>query len=122
MIRRPPRSTLFPYTTLFRSARGAPADEGQLVADLHEGGPDVVEELDLHHRLETADGHPDRASHDVGLRERGVEDPVRPELALQVVGDLEHPALALDEAETLLPRAVGHVLAEDQHARVPGHL
>src|SRR3712207_8049474 len=24
MIRRPPRSTLFPYTTLFRSARGAP--------------------------------------------------------------------------------------------------
>src|SRR2546430_5776855 len=25
MIRRPPRSTLFPYTTLFRSARGASA-------------------------------------------------------------------------------------------------
>src|SRR2546422_3559802 len=25
MIRRPPRSTLFPYTTLFRSARTAPA-------------------------------------------------------------------------------------------------
>src|SRR2546425_9296521 len=25
MIRRPPRSTLFPYTTLFRSARNAPA-------------------------------------------------------------------------------------------------
>src|SRR5688572_31543807 len=24
MIRRPPRSTLFPYTTLFRSCRGAP--------------------------------------------------------------------------------------------------
>src|SRR3712207_7219483 len=24
MIRRPPRSTLFPYTTLFRSTRGAP--------------------------------------------------------------------------------------------------
>src|SRR5882724_13194758 len=26
MIRRPPRSTLFPYTTLFRSNRPAPAD------------------------------------------------------------------------------------------------
>src|SRR5258708_21792365 len=26
MIRRPPRSTLFPYTTLFRSARRAAAD------------------------------------------------------------------------------------------------
>src|SRR5579871_6934060 len=25
MIRRPPRSTLFPYTTLFRSRRGRPA-------------------------------------------------------------------------------------------------
>src|SRR5437660_9011389 len=29
MIRRPPRSTLFPYTTLFRSHR-APLDEGHL--------------------------------------------------------------------------------------------
>src|SRR2546426_5811738 len=27
MIRRPPRSTLFPYTTLFRSLRNAPASE-----------------------------------------------------------------------------------------------
>src|SRR3712207_7049227 len=26
MIRRPPRSTLFPYTTLFRSRRGDPGD------------------------------------------------------------------------------------------------
>src|SRR3712207_6858923 len=26
MIRRPPRSTLFPYTTLFRSAIGAPGE------------------------------------------------------------------------------------------------
>src|SRR5205823_10310674 len=26
MIRRPPRSTLFPYTTLFRSLEGAPCD------------------------------------------------------------------------------------------------
>src|SRR5256885_9249938 len=30
MIRRPPRSTLFPYTTLFRSRRGGrPADAGR---------------------------------------------------------------------------------------------
>src|SRR2546425_6091762 len=30
MIRRPPRSTLFPYTTLFRSPAGArPVDDGQ---------------------------------------------------------------------------------------------
>src|SRR3712207_7379132 len=29
MIRRPPRSTLFPYTTLFRSASGGQVDERQ---------------------------------------------------------------------------------------------
>src|SRR2546422_6070292 len=28
MIRRPPRSTLFPYTTLFRSVRGERAEHG----------------------------------------------------------------------------------------------
>src|SRR2546422_1814557 len=29
MIRRPPRSTLFPYTTLFRSRRGAASDQAR---------------------------------------------------------------------------------------------
>src|SRR2546430_15517660 len=39
MIRRPPRSTLFPYTTLFRSRRRSPADG---IALLHElGGPAI---------------------------------------------------------------------------------
>src|SRR3712207_7204539 len=40
MIRRPPRSTLFPYTTLFRSRvhrlRDRPADEVQLVEPVDE--------------------------------------------------------------------------------------
>src|SRR3712207_7288669 len=41
MIRRPPRSTLFPYTTLFRSALGQPADKvGDLLHDL--GDADVL--------------------------------------------------------------------------------
>src|SRR3712207_8522062 len=35
MIRRPPRSTLFPYTTLFRSW----ADAGQLLLGLEAGDP-----------------------------------------------------------------------------------
>src|SRR2546422_7920817 len=30
MIRRPPRSTLFPYTTLFRSANGIPGKEKKM--------------------------------------------------------------------------------------------
>src|SRR5256885_5533914 len=39
MIRRPPRSTLFPYTTLFRSPLPAPAEWSGwgLLSDLHAG-------------------------------------------------------------------------------------
>src|SRR5258706_16397418 len=46
MIRRPPRSTLFPYTTLFRSlqqARPHPGQPGvQFRLDLAQGGPRVL--------------------------------------------------------------------------------
>src|SRR3712207_8853470 len=35
MIRRPPRSTLFPYTTLFRSRRRVAGPGGGLHPDLH---------------------------------------------------------------------------------------
>src|SRR2546430_8240151 len=40
MIRRPPRSTLFPYTTLFRSPEGLLLDEGHLRVHTieHRGG------------------------------------------------------------------------------------
>src|SRR2546425_5518179 len=45
MIRRPPRSTLFPYTTLFRSDR-IPADGLEvakaLAAELKDGGWDLI--------------------------------------------------------------------------------
>src|SRR2546430_3693808 len=40
MIRRPPRSTLFPYTTLFRSRPGA--DSGQRYRAVPEGSRPVV--------------------------------------------------------------------------------
>src|SRR3712207_7282516 len=45
MIRRPPRSTLFPYTTLFRSARvlQKPADEVR-----HAGQQLAVRRIDAH--------------------------------------------------------------------------
>src|SRR2546427_7498853 len=38
MIRRPPRSTLFPYTTLFRSPRGRAELVPELAGPLGEGG------------------------------------------------------------------------------------
>src|SRR2546430_6122604 len=52
MIRRPPRSTLFPYTTLFRSVGPQPVDHPRL-ADLGE----LVGEL-----VGQRDGHGDRKS------------------------------------------------------------
>src|SRR2546422_8677965 len=59
MIRRPPRSTLFPYTTLFRSpkwSRTAAAERGRLLLKLAERMEEHAEELA---RLETLDtGHP----------------------------------------------------------------
>src|SRR3712207_7287512 len=53
MIRRPPRSTLFPYTTLFRSRRASDAGEadrwepGEIMSDgsvrVGDGGLEIVE-------------------------------------------------------------------------------
>src|SRR3712207_7747270 len=40
MIRRPPRSTLFPYTTLFRSLYGLDAGESTAVRAAHVGHED----------------------------------------------------------------------------------
>src|SRR5256886_11988087 len=38
MIRRPPRSTLFPYTTLFRSRAAGARNQLEVLAFLHVGG------------------------------------------------------------------------------------
>src|SRR3712207_8642838 len=55
MIRRPPRSTLFPYTTLFRSGTGAITALMALVIhgaadilDPHTGGQRLDEEIPIH--------------------------------------------------------------------------
>src|SRR2546426_6009847 len=44
MIRRPPRSTLFPYTTLFRSRRAALLQIALVVARVHHGQNRPVDE------------------------------------------------------------------------------
>src|SRR5690242_21527594 len=46
MLPPPPRSTLFPYTTLFRSAQGSVYDR-TLALDLANHGQDVARALDL---------------------------------------------------------------------------
>src|SRR2546430_9167433 len=47
MIRRPPRSTLFPYTTLFRSGSLASIDEGEIVKAKVQSVRDNVVVLDI---------------------------------------------------------------------------
>src|SRR2546430_13684727 len=42
MIRRPPRSTLFPYTTLFRSTQGLGRSQGSQNMATHRKGPDTA--------------------------------------------------------------------------------
>src|SRR2546430_6254061 len=76
MIRRPPRSTLFPYTTLFRS--------------------DVIGELNLRHGLQAVDSHADGRRDDAAFGDRCVEHPVLTVLSLQPLGDAEHAAEVAD--------------------------
>src|SRR5258708_28114059 len=50
MIRRPPRSTLFPYTTLFRSRVAAPgAETAYAVAQVHSIGSPGTYRVNLRH-------------------------------------------------------------------------
>src|SRR3712207_7061309 len=63
MIRRPPRSTLFPYTTLFRSLAGAVgADDADLGAGQERQG-DVVEDHLVAVRLARTDHRVDVLGH-----------------------------------------------------------
>src|SRR3712207_8260022 len=78
MIRRPPRSTLFPYTTLFRS-------------------------LDLGDGPEAVAGHAERGRDDAVFADRRVEHARPAELLLEVLGDAEHAAeIAGDRKSTRL--------------------
>src|SRR2546425_7105430 len=54
MIRRPPRSTLFPYTTLFRSLPGLPRRHVRRAARPPDAAPDVRD----------PPGHPERVGGD----------------------------------------------------------
>src|SRR2546427_5763511 len=62
MIRRPPRSTLFPYTTLFRSVRDAPTGPLELDTVFEETGQPPL-----------ADGVPAAYSHAAGTPSRSEE-------------------------------------------------
>src|SRR2546422_6347885 len=52
MIRRPPRSTLFPYTTLFRSFQGA-IQKVQRVLDFRRASVVLIDEAATHYYVHT---------------------------------------------------------------------
>src|SRR5258708_9312029 len=54
MIRRPPRSTLFPYTTLFRSINPADLPQRQHRLNFHLAGTGL---FDCEYRVRGEDGH-----------------------------------------------------------------
>src|SRR3712207_7330465 len=66
MIRRPPRSTLFPYTTLFRSPRATRREETVTVGgdEPRPLAPGIGREVKAHFRK--IDDHPVRPFHHVG--------------------------------------------------------
>ena len=116
-----------------RSARGSTTGHDQrvarsvahhrhLVADLHHRRPDVVEELNLDHRLQPARRHADGAADDVGFGERRVEDAIVAVEPLQPVRQLEDAALAGHDRQRVLLAGIRDVLAEDDDARVARHL
>src|SRR3712207_8110627 len=67
MIRRPPRSTLFPYTTLFRSRR----EVGDLAR--HPAEVEVLGVLDDRHEQATLGVHGDAEMHRVVVGDRSEE-------------------------------------------------
>src|SRR5690348_17810507 len=73
MIRRPPRSTLFPYTTLFRSERTLAVGADQVVVD---HGAHVVEAelFDFRNFVRGAEAVKEMQERDAGLQRGGVRD------------------------------------------------
>src|SRR2546430_17351568 len=102
MIRRPPRSTLFPYTTLFRSHEVGDEGIAGSVVDLR-GGADLLDPAGVHD--DDAAGDHERFFLVVGDVDRGEAD-----LALAGL-DLEPHACMQARVE------VGHWLARDQDGR-----
>src|SRR2546422_9925288 len=85
MIRRPPRSTLFPYTTLFRSRRGLEAQGRERLGRAEErgrpshrsGGQERYVEREV--RVRGADARGNRREVSIGCRERVVAREEGPE-------------------------------------------
>src|SRR2546422_11086206 len=126
MIRRPPRSTLFPYTTLFRSRDGAPYGAEPPVTHITGGLGDDPRRLPLapRDRRPAGAGEPGRRD----LRQRGAAGglgraPPRRLAACRLLAATEEPPVerGLLPAQSLLGKASeGAVEAPSARARDRG--
>src|SRR2546426_10702401 len=94
MIRRPPRSTLFPYTTLFRSQRGR--DPVPFEADELDEGPEGL----------------------LGVERRDAQPPGGMVEPLEVLLRPEEPDPAVPASEGLEPVENGLRVVEDRRGRI----
>src|SRR3712207_6049649 len=109
MIRRPPRSTLFPYTTLFRSPLAVEPRRGEQAVEQHPGGPPeglalpvLVEAWSLPHDEE------------LGVEGTLAEDHLRPRVAEAALGATQRLLLGLREVQALELLALRQDGAEQQ--------
>src|SRR2546426_12291307 len=121
MIRRPPRSTLFPYTTLFRSA--GCVRHREIIPGLNR---DLVADLDLaaHVHEERAVG--DTADADTGQPPQPPDNLLRMEAVARLDGDVALGPLAcrLDEVDgaNVAPNVADRRRHATEHPRAAGDL
>src|SRR2546426_4355569 len=106
MIRRPPRSTLFPYTTLFRSR----------LLDLRHGGHHYLQSVRPSRTPSVGRSRSERPAHPSPDRRRVLEPALCPQV-IEAAGDLQRRSLA-DVALEHFP-IIAHVL-DDAHRPVLG--
>src|SRR2546427_10386539 len=102
MIRRPPRSTLFPYTTLFRSERAPRGERGAGPEERRDPAPAWIERQDLIEEVVGGSSagrrHASRRRHVSRLYSRswyaasGFAAPAPPKTAVRLSGSRHHAA------------------------------
>ena len=102
----------------------SPPHYRKFVTQLHHRGPDVVEELNLNDRLETAHCQPDSAPHNARFSDGRVKHALRTKITLQTGSELENSAFAFDHLlpQILFAAAIGNVFAKDHDALIALHL